>query len=260
MTPLCSNPSCYAQQLCDCRGPVNREHVVSRSLLEAIWPEESGGLVSGLTFLRNDSNNPARLGIGSLTAKILCEGHNRDLSPFDAEMTEFFKATERLLLDDITGGRIGHEYFINGDCIERWMLKTLCGGLFSGNFPVPFVNSFAGQLPPSENLQTIFRSSSFPPGRGLYVTHDQSRVDHHVFRLTVVGAPSGIVGLRMWLFGSLYTLVLIDDHEPFPELASATYRPARTVATKNRNTIAMSWVGEHSAGPLELVFSDTPFE
>jgi hypothetical protein len=261
MTPaVCSNPGCYAQRLRACRGHVNREHVVSESLLEAIWPNESGGLVYGLTFLRNDPNNPSRLGIGSLTARILCEGHNRDLSPFDSEMTKFFKATERLVLDDITGERVGHKYFVNGDRVERWMLKTLSNGLYSGNFPVPFVNSFVGVLLPDENLRTIFRNGPFPPGRGLYVTHDQSRVDHHVFRLAVVGDPSGIVGLRMWMFGSLYTLVLIDDHGPFPELTGATYRPARTVTAKHRNAIAMSWAGDHSDITMVIAFSDTPFE
>ncbi len=258
--PNCSNPGCYAQRLCDCRGPVNREHVVSKSLLKAIWPDEPGGMVKGLTFLRNDPNNAARLGIGSLIAKILCEGHNRDLSPFDSEMTKLFQATERLVLDDITGDRVDCKYFVNGDHIERWMLKTLSNGLFSGNFPVPFVNSFAGQLPPDADLHTIFRNAPFPPGRGLYITHDQSHIDHHVFRLAVVGDPSGIVGLRMWVFGSLFTLVLTDANTPFPELANATYRPAFTITAKHRNVISMSWAGDHSDTALQLAFDDIPFE
>lgn len=71
-----SNPSCYAQRLGDCRGAVNREHVVSAALLEAIWQGAAGGAVYGLTFLEATPDEPAQLGIKALTAKILCEGHN----------------------------------------------------------------------------------------------------------------------------------------------------------------------------------------
>jgi hypothetical protein len=101
MTPrVSSNPRCYAQRLGDCRGPVNGEHVISRALLEAVWQGESAGHLYGLTFLRATPNEPAQIGIKASTAKILCEGHNSALNPFDTEIVKFFRAMERLVLGE----------------------------------------------------------------------------------------------------------------------------------------------------------------
>jgi hypothetical protein len=253
-----SNPGCYAQRLCDCRGRVNAEHVVSHALLKAVWEGESGGRVYGLTFLRATPNEPAQLGIKSLTAKILCEGHNGALSPFDTEIVKFFRAMERLVLDESNGEPVAANSYVRGDFIERWMFKTLINGLFSGNFPAPFVNSFAGQLPGDEDLQIIYRNAPIPHGQGIYLTHDRSRVDHHVFRLEVVGHPTGIVGLRMWVMGSRFSLVLTDERDAFPELATATYRPKKIITAKTRNAIVLSWAGECADTALELRMSDPP--
>jgi hypothetical protein len=227
-------------------------------LLEAVWDGELGGNVHGLTFLRGDRENPTALGIKNLTAKILCEGHNRALGPFDNEMTKLFRAMERLVLDENKGDPVAVNSYVSGDFIERWMLKTMCGGLFSGNFPVPFVNSFEGQLPTDHCLHILFRNVPFPAGQGLYVDHELSHVDHHVFRLTVVGDPTGIVGLRMWVFGTRFMLVLTDDHASFPELVEATYRPAKIITANTRNAIIMSWVGDRSGTALELRLFDNP--
>jgi hypothetical protein len=259
MTPnVSSNPGCYVQHLGDCRGPVNREHVVSRALLEAIWQGESSGSLYGLTFLCATPDEPAQLGINALTAKILCERHNGALNPFDAEIVKFFRAMERLVLDEIKGEPVAVNSYICGDFIERWMFKTLINGLFSGNFPVPFVNSFAGQLPPDEALQIIYRNTPFPNNQGIYLTQDLSRVDHHVFRLEVVGHPTGIVGLRMWILGSLFSLVLTDECDAFPELVTATYRPKKIVSAKTRNAIELSWAGKFSDTALEMSMSNPP--
>jgi hypothetical protein len=253
-----SNPGCYAQRLGDCRGPVNGEHVVTRALLESVWQGKPDGHVYGLTFLRAAPDEPAQLGIKALTAKILCQGHNSALSPFDTEIVKFFRANERLVLDEINGGPIAVNSYVCGDVIERWMLKTLINGLFSGNFPVPFVNSFAGQLPDDEALQIIYRNAPFPKKQGIYLTRDRSRVDHHVFRLEVVGHPTGIIGLRMWVMGLLFSLVLTDERDAFPELAAATYRPKKIITAKTRNAIVLKWAGEFTDTALELHLSDPP--
>lgn len=255
-TRISSNPSCYAQRLGDCRGPVNREHVVSRTLLDAVWQGDSVGSVYGLTFLRATPDQPAEIGIKALTAKILCKGHNGDLSPFDFEIVKFFRAKERLVVDEANGGPVAYKSYVCGDFIERWMLKTLINGLFSGNFPSPFVIGFASQLPRDEALQIIYRNAPVPNGHGLYIARDRSRVDHHVFRLEVVGHPTGIVGLRMWIFGSLFSLVLTDELEAFPELATATFRPRTIITEKTRNAIVLKWAGKFTDTKLELRMSN----
>ncbi|MCI0739689.1 MAG: hypothetical protein L0Y72_11635 [Gemmataceae bacterium] len=262
MSTNTSNPGCYAQRLCDCRGPVNREHVVTDALLQAVWQDAKGGKVNGLTFLDATPDSPAQIGIKGLTAKILCERHNSALSPFDTEIVKFFKALERLVQSEHDGGPIARNDYITGDLVERWMLKTLLNGLFSGNFPAPFAESFARHFPPDEWLQMIYRNAPFPPGQGVYVSNGLGQVNYRtVFRLEVIGHQIGIVGLRMWMFGTLFTLVLTEasERDAFPELATATYRPAKIVSQKTRNRIVLSWAGSSTNTVLELRMSDKPF-
>jgi hypothetical protein len=71
------------------------------------------------------------------------------------------------VLDEINGEPVAVNSYVRGDFIERWMFKTLINGLFSGTFPAPFVNSFAGQPPGDEALQIIYRNAPFPQGTGL---------------------------------------------------------------------------------------------
>jgi hypothetical protein len=255
-----SNPGCYAQPLCDCKGPVNREHVVSDSLLKEIWRGENGGPVYGLTFLKDKSQEePANLGIKSLTAKILCTGHNLYLSPFDTEITKLFLARERQVIAENNGSPCAENCYVDGDRIERWMLKTLCNGIYSGNFPVPFVNSFKGQSLDIDTLKIIFKDSPFPPGWGVYVNSNGHYVNaDNILQLKVEGSPEGIIGLHMWMLGCLFTLVLTDDREQFKELTTAIYRPKKIVANKTRNATVFSWRGKHSHRPVEFAFTDPP--
>jgi hypothetical protein len=260
MKPTSSHPECYAQRLGNCRGPVSREHVVTDALLQEVWQGAKGGSVYGLTFLKATPDNPAEIGIKGLTAKILCEGHNSDLSAFDTEIVKFLKALERLVRSEHDGEPVAQNSYVNGDLIERWMFKTLLNGLFSGNFPAPFTESFAGQLPPDEWLNMIYRNMPLPPGQGLYVSSGLGQVNYKtVFLLEVVGQPTGIAGLRMSMFGSLFSLVLMDQRDAFTELTAAVYRPAKIVTEKTRNAIVLSWAGHSTDTTLEYRLFDKPF-
>src|SRR5690606_21132648 len=105
-------------------------------------------------------------------------------------------------------------------------------------------------------LQIIYRNAPLPKEQGLYISHDRSLVDHHVFRLEVVGHSTGIVGLRMWVMGSLFLLVMTDERDAFPELARTTYRPEKIVGEKTQSAIVLSWTGEFTDTALELRLSD----
>jgi hypothetical protein len=107
-------------------------------------------------------------------------------------------------------------------------------------------------------LLIIFRDAQLKNGQGIYLTPDPSRVDHHVFRLEVVGHPTGVVGLRTWVMGSLFSLVLTDERDAFPELATATYRPPKIITANTRNAIVFSWPGECTDTELELCLSEPP--
>jgi hypothetical protein len=130
------NPDCYARELGGCSTQINREHYVSEGILELI--EEPDGTRSrtvrsyGLSFLAGESRI---LGVAGLTAKILCKTHNEALSPFDSAGKAFYCAVDRLNASTAPAAP-AEVLTVSGDDLERWMLKTLCGGLYSGNFMV----------------------------------------------------------------------------------------------------------------------------
>src|SRR5437879_1541020 len=93
------HPECYAQALCECRGPVNREHYVSESILKLIYGRtgevSKSVLVRGLRFQQSDV--PEEKGVASLVGKVLCEGHNAYLGQhFDQAGLAMFKAMDAI--------------------------------------------------------------------------------------------------------------------------------------------------------------------
>jgi hypothetical protein len=111
---------CYAACMGTCKGPLTREHYVSKSVLE-LFPR--GFLVEGPAWARQ----PRAIGVDSLTSKILCARHNSDLSPLDAQASRLFDLVRRAVAGEQGGG---HEF--DGEAIERWALKVLVGTLRSG--------------------------------------------------------------------------------------------------------------------------------
>jgi hypothetical protein len=65
---------CWAAPLDDCEGALTKEHTVSKGVLA----DELIEFTSPKT-----GNQPKRVGINSLSSKILCERHNPGLSPLD---------------------------------------------------------------------------------------------------------------------------------------------------------------------------------
>lgn len=85
---------------------------------------------------------PQNIGPGAFSAKILCENHNSKLSILDTEATKFFTAILH-----------NQNARIDGELLERWLIKVLLGcykaGVFNGQFyikPEVFDNWVAALL------------------------------------------------------------------------------------------------------------------
>jgi hypothetical protein len=108
---------CYASCINNCRGKLSGEHVISQSIL---------GEMMTTNYL------PKPIGRGSFKTKILCEGHNHDLSPFDDEVLKYTRLIheDSLLYDPIIKGTLDSAitlpkyYTIDGKKFERWVIKT----------------------------------------------------------------------------------------------------------------------------------------
>jgi len=66
-----------------------------------------------------------------MKSKVLCEKHNAILSYLDAEAKIFFNELNNAL-KNYNKYNLYHKITINGDYLERWMLKVLFGELSSG--------------------------------------------------------------------------------------------------------------------------------
>src|SRR5216684_5814407 len=75
MRPLSVLMSCWAKPIGGCSAKMSREHLISAS----VFPGRTV-MVQGFPWCKD---TPAEIGLSGLTAKILCEKHNKDLSPLD---------------------------------------------------------------------------------------------------------------------------------------------------------------------------------
>ena len=123
-----SHARCYLRDTFDCSERLSREHYVSEAVLVQLGKTLR---VSGMPWQQPGETLDA--GIGSLTARILCERHNHALSPLDAEAGLFFSVLSRALVDLArkTLSRNPSFHLVSGDALELWMLKVACGLYYS---------------------------------------------------------------------------------------------------------------------------------
>lgn len=157
--------SCWAACLGDCSNKISREHLVS----EAAFTNEVV-MVQGLPWCKDA---PVSIGLASLTAKILCDKHNSELSPLDDAAGDTLKAMHAIIA--LTNVRRQMKprmwnvkiYDINGAKLERWCLKTLININCNREYPVGKDSEVAGR--PSERLVRIaYGKESFTGRSGLY--------------------------------------------------------------------------------------------
>jgi hypothetical protein len=126
------------------------------------------------------------------------------------------------------------------------MLKTLCGGLFSGNIVLPG-GSLRGISPPKEWLSVLFRGDSLPAQQGLYLRAGTPgkpfTTEPAVLKIKAeTDKDSVVIGFKMWVFNFEFTLVLA--HLPPvlpPSLESAHFRPKGLVVHGSKRSIQFVW-------------------
>jgi hypothetical protein len=222
------------------------EHYVSAAILRAVSQAEKAVRVSGLKCV--PSGETRAIGIKNLVGNILCNHHNEQLSPFDAAGLAFFKAMEHIM---VPGSPVA-PLQVSGDQLERWMLETLVGGLYCGQFPTPEGINSKDECPPTEILRILFESDPFPTSCGLYLCHGKDGaeflMDHEVLKLAVLpGFVNGnlhILGLQMWVFGiefflSTFPLTPMPEHL---QSERATYRPTHITGSAGE-TLVLDWEG-----------------
>jgi hypothetical protein len=156
---------CWAASLGDCAEKITREHVVSQCLFET-----EAIMVQGFKWCLNE---PKRIPLANLVAKILCKRHNGALSDLDtAALNAFNVFREGIRLNEVRG-RLKKPICwnvkrleINGPLLERWFLKTLINLSVGGEWPI---GSGVKGSPSKDLVEIAFGKRQFENGAGLYV-------------------------------------------------------------------------------------------
>jgi hypothetical protein len=226
---------CWAQVMGGC-DKASGEHVVSKSV---IAPKCGCPVITEGNKRAPDGSKS----VASLVSKILCVKHNSDLSPLDAEAGR--------LSDYLARSRnpaCVENFEVNGDLLERWLLKTVINMGASG-----WSDAAIKTKPHRAIVESIFGTRPVPDGCGLYLvdsTDDDMQSDS-IFSFTPLHAPfpNGVkipIGSYVRITGMRFLLATWDkaaDQLVYDRLATrVVYRPA--------------WVGitRASGPPLGITF------
>ena len=207
---------CWAGCLGNCASKQSREHVISENL----W------LSSTVTVLGFPwcADAPKDIGIGNLTAKILCRKHNSDLSPVDSSAGESFAMLREVArLKNVREAMkpirwTVKKYDLDGVMLERWFLKTLINFAFDGKYPIGSDAKVAGR--PSERLVRIaYGLESFKGKAGMYtisrVGMESALEDRVSFSPIMAPAPHGeYLAAGIFEFRGLQFLVYLEPEGP----------------------------------------------
>lgn len=116
--------ACWAAQMGGCKGPVNREHLVSKAILGSNpWMKTTAPDGRETVFF------------GGATAPILCQAHNRELGRtadrVAKQLTHALTAAEPLALRGSRVLRSRVDLRISGTDYGRWLCKTHCDFMVS---------------------------------------------------------------------------------------------------------------------------------
>jgi hypothetical protein len=134
---------------------------------------------------------------------------------------------------------------VNGDHLERCMLKILCGGLYSGAFPL-VEGTLKGVLPPDNWLNILYHNHPFPKRHGLWVRYGPPRATFEtspeMLRSMVFQAvDETIIGIRIWMLDIEFVLLLANVPSPCPGLEHAFFRPSGIRIEGVNKDIAFNW-------------------
>jgi hypothetical protein len=257
------HPQCYANLLGGCGRDLTKEHYISACVLEMTDDpavKNKTVCMRGCSFLKPGEIRP--IGVASMVSNMLCDTHNNALSVYDNHGKTMFAAmqgfTNAAFRERVTE-RVWH---VDGDGLERWLLKCLCGGLYSGAMLIGPDETLKGMRPSPELLRVLLRGRRFPDGFGLYCIRPQAdeplTTDELIMRFEPIRSPGTLLigGVRVFLFGFQFALILCrTTPEKCPLIDGALYRPEGLVNVVKQTGVRFHWA-EGSGSPPAFLRSE----
>jgi hypothetical protein len=208
---------CWASILGNCSSKITREHIVSESLFAT-------DVVTARGFSWCDGGEKT-IGMSSLTAKILCERHNNELSPLDAAASQAFTTFRELarlyevrLKMKARRWTVVHDR-IDGRLLERWFLKTLINMCIDSSERIGPQSVCAG-VPDESLVKIAFGRDSFHGRAGLYgAGHAGQNIRcAEELHANVLVKNAQVIGGALFQFRGFCFLLFLDEGGPPPEL------------------------------------------
>jgi hypothetical protein len=251
------NQKCYAAALADCSDKISGEHYISHGILKALSNDGVSVEVEGFSWLKG---RKLKLPTKHLRSNILCKRHNESLSGLDSIAKRFFLSILRidkeyaLDLDDC----LDRVFLFNGHDIERWILKTLCGAVFSGSLTLPTTPIKAWE-PNLQWLRILFSLENFPKQWGLYISTNVNEMNEvkggYVFS-PVANNSLGIYGVVANLNRMSFILAMRDTPADRTDtiLSGYIYRPEDLLTTngKSKKVIKLGWDVKGQGGTITV--------
>lgn len=212
---------CWAACFGDCEGEITAEHLVSKSL----FPD-------GIVFVEGFDwcKNIKKVGINSLTRKILCKKHNNDFSILDSEAKYAINCF----------GKGKTERPINGILFERWLLKTAINLSIDCNFHigVGFADSIKG-YPSPYAVALALGKQPFTYKMGMYLLDNKESIPNNSTEQLIMPIHmNDEVGLFLFgLRGANILLSLNPNNHEVPKLSSIGLHEILPVDVKDNKPI-----------------------
>ena len=250
------NPDCFAQELADCCPKTSREHTISESVLTSIAGQGQNVLWRFNSPRQRDPRKALRREIGKMTARILCVFHNHGLKAFDTEGGRMQNAMQ-MLYDERNGKPVTPQtWTIDGDKLERCLLKSGLGDLFAGNIYAAPGQTLEGKCPPRHLLDILYRGAEFPDRVGLY-WNAEGVLDPRDLSDTglCIGAIPSIdqtlvLGFRIVYFGVNFYFPIVQFVPWDPVMANGWYRPASLSVDGCQTKIEFTWKSGPKSGAI----------
>lgn len=241
------HPGCYAAQLGSCSTKISREHAISRGVLELLAAGTHVD-IGGVTWLSGEERR--MIPANALASNVLCGNHNSALSGLDSfavRAVSIFIAIGNDMVN-MRRRRPVAVYLLNGQDLERWMLKCLCGLIVSGTAEVGALDDSRSWRPPRVWLECLFGPAPLPEDYGMWVYQPKQRSASCEF--SIVSNPDvGPYGLAVSLFDRNFLLGMSRySGRQSSMLEGGVYRPSDLWTTNgiNDSVILLSWSARYS--------------
>lgn len=246
--PGYSHPKCYARKTNKCSEKISGEHIISDNILE-LFEHDKTVKITGLPWIEHQTFN--LLSRKALVSNILCSHHNSLLSKYDTEAGQLMRCIGEYDAGFNNPNPANEHRTFNGDYIERWMLKIVCGlvaskQVSSGGSKVEV--SLSDQL-----VDILFEGAKFPDKWGLYFKVPDAGVIHHfgsVGFMPLTG--NGEVKAGDFLLNNLQFYLLLGN--PDHPGAWGTRRVEKIIFKQGdiSKIIEFTWEDKQNSAPIEL--------